>query len=92
MLSLLGDDKELGDAFFDKLLMKSMVLGDRRPSYLPSSAFATTLLNVLSDKLAVKPRSGTPADFLDAVKSGCGLASCRRPRPCSTPWTCWYKA
>ena len=69
VLSLLGDDKQLGDAFFNHPLMKSMVLGDRRPSYLPSSAFTTTLLNVLSDKLAVKPRLGTPADFLDAVKS-----------------------
>jgi hypothetical protein len=69
VLSVLGDDKQLGDAFFNHALLKSMVLGERRPSYLSSDMFTTTLLNVLSDKLAVKPRSGTPADFLDAVKS-----------------------
>lgn len=69
VISVLGNDGDLARKFFDHPLMQSLVQGSRRPSYVPPDVFTTTMLNVLSDGLAVKPRTGTPADFIDAVKS-----------------------
>lgn len=68
--SVFGDDGALIEKFFKNPLVASMYKDDRLPSYLSSDTFTTTLLNVVSEGTPVTPRSGTPADFLAAIKAG----------------------